>query len=129
MSVIEKLNKARDRVLDTAAMVPVILESHGPDSTSDFLREGFSTSETLVQAKLKPITLQDLRNVNREVLYTYGFRKWEGELLLIPLWLSYFMEPNTEVESIFGEIYTIGELMTNSPRSNRSLYGFRYKYL
>lgn len=61
--------------------------------------------EELREAKncsAKKITLQELIDTPLQELYDYGFCKWseESNLLLFPIWVVPFIDPDIEVTSI-----------------------------
>ena len=109
MTVIEKLNNIRRRVLNGAAM----LNEFRPHWDDEFAfkeldmalsnKKGFGWEEydVLTQAELKTLDLQ--------TLYDYGFATWKDTLILIPLWLIGFMDKTEAVVSISGRESTLAE--------------------
>jgi hypothetical protein len=107
MNTIQKLNAIRNRILDTAAMCNEYKDHWSHEYALKTLSEGFSTRKAFMLEEIPMVTKEELADLSRDTLYLYGFGNWDGELLLIPLWLVNFMPPDTIVTSIMGTTSTL----------------------
>jgi hypothetical protein len=86
-----------------------LLNTAGMCNAYDSWSDGFCRQELKTYAEpcsAGVITLEMLRNIDRNDLLDLGFGLWSEEtpnLLLIPIWLVPFMDKNMEVTDIFGE--------------------------
>jgi hypothetical protein len=83
--------------------------------------ENFVKPERLLP--LPPSFLGDQLFAKKQELFDLGFGNWDGGLVLIPLWLLPFLNPNEKVRSITGDYTTIGEA-DNDHRGGFIAYGF-----
>lgn len=109
MNTIEKLNTIRQRVLNAAASVNEYKDHWGTDFSFKELAAGLSPNKCFGWEAIPLVTEDELKSLNRETLYGYGFGNWDGKLLLIPLWLVKFMDGQMEVTSIMGDKSTLTE--------------------
>jgi hypothetical protein len=109
MTITDKLNTIRRRVLNAAASVNEHKDSWSSESSFKELASGLSPNRGLGYEEISLITESNLRELDREVLYLYGFGNWDGKLLLIPLWLINFLDPNMEVTSVMNTKSTLKE--------------------
>jgi len=109
MSVKDKLDSIRCRVLNGAAMVNEYREHWGDDYCFKELGNALSTKEGFGWSKIDIISQSDLKTIDRQTLYTYGFGNWDGKLILIPLWLANFMDQTEKVISILGDVSTLAD--------------------
>lgn len=107
MTITDKLNMIRRRVLNAAASVNEYKDSLSSEFSFKELASGLSPNKGLGYEEISLVTESDLRELDREVLYLYGFGNWDGKLLLIPLWLINFLDPNMEVTSIMNNKSTL----------------------
>ena len=108
--VIKILTSARTRVLNGAATCKEYKEYWGPDYTLKELSRCFSPKKSLGYNEIPVLTLADLRQVPFDALTTFGFAQWDQDgLVLYPLWVVGFLEPNTPVISITGKATTLAE--------------------
>lgn len=108
-STIDKLKTARRRVLNAAASVNEYHNSWGVDFSFKELARGLSNTKDFGYEEIPVITQDELKQLGRETLYEFGFGNWDGKLLLIPLWLVNFIDPNMEVTSIMDNKSTLAE--------------------
>lgn len=109
MNTIEKLTAARNRALNTAAMTNEYKDSWGSDFALKELAMGFSTKSGFGFTEIPVITKEELVALDKCILYEFGFGNWDGNLVLIPLWVVGFMDENEEVTSISGDKKKLSE--------------------
>ena len=78
--------------------------------------------DTFFQA-IDPFTISELKTLSVEDLYSEGFGNWDGKLVLIPIWLKNFIQPDEMVTSINGKEETISAA-DNDNRAGYLAYGF-----
>ena len=54
-------------------------------------------------------TLQNFKSMDINRLKEFGFKSWNDNLLLIPLWATFLLPNNFELIGIMGDISTIGK--------------------
>jgi len=109
MNITDKLNTIRRRVLNAAASVNEYKDHWGTDFSFKELASGLSPNKSFGWEEIPTLTEDELKSLSRETLYSYGFGNWDGELLLIPLWLVNFLDPNMEVTSIMKDKSSLAE--------------------
>jgi len=109
MSVKNKLDSIRSRVLNGSAMVNEYRSSWGDEYSFKELGIALSNKKSFGWDEYQPITQSDLKTMDRQSLYEYGFGNWDGKLIMIPLWLVNFMDQTEEVISIMGNVSTLAD--------------------
>ena len=107
MNTIDKLKTARRRVLNAAASVNEYHISWGVDFSFKELAQCLSNVKAFGYEEIPVITQDELKRLDRETLYEFGFGNWDDSLLLIPLWLIGFMDGNETVTSITSNEETL----------------------
>lgn len=107
MNTIDKLKAARRRVLDTAATVNECKSSWGVEYSFQELARGLTNAKDFGCDQIPAITQDELKQLDRETLYDFGFGNWDNKLVLIPLWLVGFMDGSETVTSIMDNHDTL----------------------
>lgn len=107
MNTIDKLKIARRRVLNAAASVNTYRGSWTDGFCFEELERGLSNTKGFGFEAIPVITQDELKQLDRETLYEFGFGNWDGKLLLIPLWLIGFMDGSENVTSIMDNVSTL----------------------
>jgi hypothetical protein len=123
MTVEEKIEAIRRRIINGVAEIKEYHEHWGSDFSLKELNEIFSNKSSFGRNSIDYITIDELQTVPKQKLFEYGFGNWDGGLILIPLWITYFMEPTTEIISISGDWSTISECDKDT-RFGCIAYGF-----
>jgi hypothetical protein len=124
MDIISRLDTIRRRILNAAACSHEYKETWGVEYCSKELAFAFSPEESFGNSKVQIITQEELKSVDRNILYSYGFGNWDGNLILIPLWLVSFMDKSEMVTSIMGTDETLGAC-DKDVRGGCIAYGFK----
>jgi hypothetical protein len=109
MNIIDRLKIARRRALNAAASVNEYKKHWGTDFSFKELGMGFSNVKGFGYEAIPVITQSELKELDRDTLYEFGFGNWDDELVLIPLWLVGFMDKSESVTSITGKESTLAE--------------------
>jgi hypothetical protein len=107
MNTIEKLKRARRRVLNAASSVNEYHNSWSVEFAFQELARGLSRAKDFGYEEIPTITQNELKQLDRETLYEFGFGNWDGNLILIPLWLVGFMDGSETVTSIMDNHDTL----------------------
>lgn len=107
MNTIEKLKSARRRVLNAAASVNEYKGLWGVDYCFIELERGLTGTKEFGYDAIPVITQEELKSLDRETLYEYGFGNWDDNLVLIPLWIIGFMDGSQKVTSITNDHETL----------------------
>lgn len=71
-------------------------------------------------------TLQNFKSMDINCLKEFGFKSWNDELLLIPLWVTFLLPNDFELIGIMGDTSTIGNC-NKDVRFGCIAYGFNVK--
>jgi hypothetical protein len=123
MEIIDKLNTIRRRVLNGAASCNEFKNSWSNGFVMKELAACLSPNKGFGWEGISLIKQEELKNMSRDVLYSYGFGNWNDELILIPLWLVNFLDQSELVTSINGDVTTLGEC-DKDVRGGCIAYGF-----
>jgi hypothetical protein len=123
MTITEKLDRIRRRVLNGSAMVNQYRSSWGDKYSFKELDMALSNKKGFGWEEIELITQNDLKTVDRQTLYNYGFGNWDDKLILIPLWLVNFMDQTEEVVSIMDKKSTLADC-DKDVRGGCLAYGF-----
>lgn len=84
-------------------------------------------SETISSNQYEDIslfTVDELKSLGRDVLYEYEFGNWDHSLVLLPLWIVNFVEPDSIMTSINGDTKMLKDCDDDS-RFGCIAYGFK----
>lgn len=109
MNIIENLNFIRNRILNGTAQIFAYKESWGIEFCFEELNSAFSPEKSFGHSKVEIISLDDLKTLPRDVLYSFGFGNWDGNLVTIPLWLVPFIDQSSQVICIDGSTSTLSD--------------------
>lgn len=107
MNTIDKLKTARRRVLNAAATVNEYKGSWEVEYSFQELARGLTNAKDFGYEQIPVITQDELKQLDRETLYEFGFGNWDDKLVLIPLWLVGFMDGSETVTSIMDNHDTL----------------------
>lgn len=107
MNTIEKIESIRRRIISGSAEVFHYRNSWGEKFCKEQLQETFSANESFGKSAIDLLTADELKALGRDVLYNYGFGNWDGKIVLLPLWIVSFVEPDTTLTSISGDTSTL----------------------
>lgn len=108
-SVLNKIEMIKRRILNGTAEIKEYHTHWGEQFSFKELNEVFSPKETFGRKSMEYITLDELRSLPKEKLFEHGFGNWDDKIILIPLWISYFINPDSEVISIGGDKAKLSE--------------------
>jgi hypothetical protein len=104
MNTIEKIEAIRRRIISGSAEVFHYRNSWSETFCKEQLEETFSANESFGKSAIGLLTADELKALGRDTLYQYGFGNWDGKIVLLPLWIVSFVEPDTTLTSISGDI-------------------------
>jgi hypothetical protein len=107
---IQTLYAIQQRILNTAAQVNIFHTSGfwQPEFCFDQLAEALGSKEPQYFKKIT-VTIEELKKLNLQELYSFGFGKWDGNMVLIPLWIVNFIEGDPELIHITGTTHKLSE--------------------
>ena len=116
----EQLVKYMAWLASKLAMIPAY--SQATDYTLNRAKEDWNFEK--VSEKLE-VTINDLKKLSENELFMLGFRIWEGNKFLFPLWMFKLIKHGEEVISINNEKYIIGtDEVDLDVRANCLAFGF-----
>ena len=107
MNTIEKIEAIRRRIISGSAEVFHYRTSWSEKFCKEQLEETFSADESFGKSAIGLLTADELKALGRDTLYQYGFGNWDGKIVLLPLWIVSFVEPDTMLTSISGDTSTL----------------------
>lgn len=105
----------------------VTAQCHYYHWSDKFIKEEIERSVENCTKHLSP-RWNEIKQLSRETLSDFGFLKWDGDLILIPLWLFDCIPEGEELICIDGEtVIKNGDNIDNDARFGCIAYGFEKK--
>lgn len=107
VKTIEKIEAIRRRIIFGSAEIFHYRNSWSDKFCKEQLEDTFSVNESFGKNAIELLTADELKALGRDTLYHYGFGNWDNNIVLLPLWIVSFVEPDTILTSISGFTTTL----------------------
>ena len=107
-NTINAIRMIQMRILTSTAMC-VEYDSWSDEFQVKEIARAMSPKSNFGFSEIPMIQKEDLEAMTWSELVDFGFVNWGSELLLIPLYLAPFMDPDMELTSIMGKVSTLSE--------------------